>query len=337
MKTTLFLTTLLVSSAALATDWQTLINLAPNLKKETITLDSNGYIKADVAKLPSGQYRFIGFNSFLVSKKPVLTVEAAPGTDTNELCQNAVFLEKPFKARLVVQTNPLVANSNLLFGPDMNSFENPVTIGPAKITFDKKGAVWSLNDYEAISKSKGRLLTDYYEEIMNAQLQQSVDGVLRMDLSKMNAFACDLMQGKLVFSVNRTAEFEPGLPSKETWLALDQYTSIFQSFWKVQPSIIDARLNPTQNELAEAVALGVVARSKVAGEEILKSASRLQKFLASVKMETKGLSATQKSAIRSTEVTDNWMLNTEFTKPATATVKQNLTVGNDAVYLKYED
>jgi hypothetical protein len=54
-------------------------------------------------------------------------------------------------------------------------------------------------------------------------------------------------------------------------------------------------------------------------------------------MDTKGLNPAQKAAARSTEVTDNWMLNTEFTKPATATVKQSLTVGNDAVYLKYEN
>lgn len=337
MKTTLLISTLLVSSAAFATDWQNLINLAPGLKKETMTLDSNGYIKADVVKLPSGKYRFVGFNSFLAAKKPVLTVEADTGTDLNELCQNAVFLDQPFKAQLTVQTNPLVTNKRPLFSPDMNSFENPVTIGAAKITFDKKGAFWSTNDYEAISKSKGRLLTDYYEEIMNAQLQQSSDGVLRMDLSKMNAFACDLMQGKLVFSVSRSAEFEPGLPSKETWLPLDQYTSIFQTFWKMQPSVVDARSTPKDNELAEAITLGVVARSKVAGEEILKSPSRLQKFLASVKLDSKGLNPVQKAAIRSTEVTDNWMLNTEFTKPVNPTVKQNMTVGSDAVFVKFED
>lgn len=336
MKTTLLISTMLVSSAAFATDWQTLINLAPNLKKETIALDSGGYIKADAVKLPSGQYRFLGFNTFLAAKRPVLTVEA-DGKDTNDLCQNAVFLDKKFKAQLVVQTNPLITNNKPLFGPDMNSFENPVTIGPAKITFDKKGAFWSVNDVDVISKSKGRLLTDYYEEIMSAQLQQSADGVLRMDLSKMNAFACDLMQGKLVFSVTRTAEYEPGMPSKETWLALDQFTSIFQSFWKLQPQVVDTRLSQNQNELAEAVTLGVVARSKVAVEEILKSPARLQKFLASVKMDTKGLNPIQKAAVRSTEVTDNWMQNTEFTKPAAATVKQNLTIGSDPVYSNFED
>lgn len=337
MKHILLASTFLISSAAFATDWQNLINIAPTLKKETINLDNTGHIKAEVVKLPSGQYRFLGFTSFLAAKKPVITLTAKSGTDLNELCQNSVMFDKPFKAQLTVQTNPLLTNSRPLFGPDINSFENPVTIGPAKIAFEKKTTVWTLHDYDAIAKSKGRLLTDYYEEIMNAELLQSSDGVLRMDLSSMNAFACDLMQGKLVFSVTRTAEYEPGLPTRQTWLGLDQFTSIFQTFWKLQTQVTDARFTPRQNELAEAIALGVAARNTVAGEEILKSPDRLQKFLSSVKQDVRGLNSTQKTAVRTSEVTDNWLINSEYTKPATASTKRPLTVGDDAVFVKYED
>lgn len=339
MKKTILFSTLLASSVALATDWPTLITLAPTLQKETINLDTKGLIKADVAKLPSGKYRFLGFSSFLSEKKPIVTIEADPDTNLKELCQDSVFFDKKkFKAQLTIQTNPMATNDRPMFGAvDLNDFDNPVTVGAAKISFSKKSAAWSLHDVEAMDKSKGRQVSDYYEELLNAQLQQSSNGVVRMDLSKMNAFACDLAQGFLVLSVTRTADYEAGLPMKENWVGLEQYTTIFKGFWSLQPQVVDARLPKQQNDLAEAVALGVAARRTDVTEELLKSPARLQKFMASVKADARGLNQTQKAAIRTTEITGNWMMNSEYTKPATTSVKQNLVVSEEPAFTKLED
>lgn len=262
-----------------------------------------------------------------------------PGTNLNELCQGAVLYGKKFKAHLLIQTNPLLTNSKTqeIEKLDLNSFENTIALGPAILTFEKKQIGWTQYDYESISKSNGRPLTDYYEELISAQLLKSGQGASYIDLSNMNALACDLMQGRLVFSINRSINYEPGLPDKKTWLELNQYTSVYQSFWKLHPQITNLSLSPRQVEIAEALALGMSINSKGLSDEILKSSERIQKLLFSVKLDNKGLDSRQKSNVRSDDVIDQWMMTAEFTKPVSALIKQDLTIGSDAVIVKYEN
>lgn len=331
-----FLTTILAGSVAFATDWPSLISLAPNLKVEKMSLDTKGLVEVEYVKLPSGQMRFVGFNSFSVPKKPVITVKADTPEHLGKFCQQAVRFGKPFKAELVVITDPLATDYRAENTPNLSSFQNPVKVSAPKITFFEKNPVWTTLDREAIRNSTGRPLTDYYEELLNEKLQQSADGVLRLDLSNRNELACDLMQGYLKFKINRTVQYEPGMPSKDTWLPLDTFTEVFQNFWRVQPSVVDARLTPTQNDLAEAVALGIAASKTLAPSDLMKSPGRIQSFLSSLKAEVRGLNATQKAAVRSTEVIDQWSMNTEFVKPSVETRSQNLVVGNFPVFVKFE-
>lgn len=338
------------NSIAFATDWNHLIDLAPNLKKEVLSLDKNCLIKAEVVKLPNGKYRIIEFKSFLASKKPTIVISAKADSDLNDLCRSSVLLKNQFKAQLIIQTNPLktnpilntlVSNNNDIINEKeisiINQIENSIEFGSPQISFDKKQVGWIQYDYDAISKSKGRLITDYYEEILNSELQKSDDGVFYYDLTNRNALACDLMQGRLTFTVSRSAEYELGLPARKTWLDLDQYTSVYQNFWKLQPLILDLKLSSKQTEIADALSLGLSINSNVESDEILKTPNRLQKLLSSLKSDIKNLSPKQKAEVYSRDLIGNWMLNDEYTKPAITTIKQNLIIGNESIFVKYEN
>lgn len=337
MKKTVFTYILLASSISMATDWSDLIFQAPHAKKETINIDKKGLIQAVVARLPDGKSRIISFTSFSSEKNPVLNLGFAADDELNEKCEKALRLNKPFKAQLTIQTNPLATNSFPLFGSPAKSFENPFRVGFGKVIFGKQMPHWSRYDQNALKNAQGRQIADYYEDLLNEKIEQSSDGVVQLDLSNMNGLACDLASGNMTFLVTRDLEYEAGLPVKESWLGLEQYASIFQSFWKTQPRIVDSKQTTQQNEIAEALLLGMATSKANVDESLLKSPYRIQRFLASVKSEVKGLNATQKASVKSSEVADNWMMNVEYKAPEKLITQQTVLVSDSQVFKKYED
>lgn len=335
-KTLLTMIAVLGSSVANATDWANLINIAPTLQTENIAFDTKKQVTADVVKIPSGQYRLVSFTSFAANKKIIVSVDAPSYTVVGELCRDSVHFNKPFKAQLIITTNPLVTNDKpLMAAPTLDIFENRPVFSPAKVTFEKKTIGWTQMDYDSMAQAKGRQLVDYYADLINAQLQQAGDNIMVMDLSKLNAFACDLMTDRMEFRVTREVEYEAGLPKKQNWLGLDQFADIFHGFWRMQPRVVSPSLSVTQNSLAEAVALGIAAAPKVTADE-LSSPARIQKLLAAVKAEVRGATTEQKPLMKSTDISDNWSMNTEFAQPASP-VKQEMTIISGPVYVDFKE
>lgn len=326
---------LLTSSSAYATDWNKLIELAPSAKKERVQLDEKGYVTANVVKLPSGKLRFLGFNNFGIINKPVIVVEAKT-QDLDDLCLGGVHLNEPFKAKLTMQVNAAAGLTTgfLGTGSKLDEFDNPVKVGKPVLSFSKSRPKWTMYDMEAMKNTKGTL-GDYYLGLLNDQLLRSDGNTLTMDLSKLNAFACDLMAGNMTIQVNQSVEAEAGMPAEKSWLELEQYAAIYRKFWNYQPLIINPSQTALQNQLAEAVALGVSIGSTLPAAEVLKSAPRVQKFLFSVKSDVRNLAPVQKASVAASEVMQAWNMNTEFVIPENLVHRQTRTVLDDAVFVKF--
>lgn len=335
MKTKIiFLMVLLNLSAAQATDWNSLIDSAPNAKQERLQIDDNGFVIANVAKLPSGKIRFLNFTSFGVASRATVIVES-PMVDKAEMCSLGVHGKEPFKAKLVMETNAVADLDGGFFGKKskLDAFENRIKVGKAVLSLSKKIASWTLYDFDSIKKSKS--VWEYYESVLNEQLQKSGGDTLTMDLTKYNALACDLIYGNIVIKATQQVEYEVGLPAQTTWLSLRQYSSVYKRFWTAQPHVTSLKFSAAQNEQAEALALGIAVAGVVPTDRLLESPKRIQKFLVSVKSNVGGLQPSQKVEVREDEVYTAWNMTAEYVLPENTLIRHNLTSLDQPVTLKF--
>lgn len=327
MKTkSLFLSTMLLAFSAHATDWNQLFELAPSAQTEIIQLDERGNVTARVVKMPSGKMRFIDFGNFQVESKPTIQIESKE-TDLQVLCQFGVVLDKPFRAKLTMPVNAAASLSTgfLGKGSKLDNFDNPVKVEKPIISVAKNRARWAFYDKEVMKNSPGSI-GDYYLSILNEQLEKSDGNTITLDLTKHNAMACDMLFGNIVFEVSQTYEFEKGMPAQKMWLGRDQFTAIYRKFWTNQPILTNNRQTTVQNQVAEGIALGVSIGLTLKDDSELKSASRVQKLLTSVKNNIRNLDLAQKVTARSEELHEAWISNVEYSIPESLISRNKRTV-----------
>ncbi|QDK44768.1 hypothetical protein DOM22_06110 [Bdellovibrio sp. ZAP7] len=318
MKFATFILIIAATANAQATDWGSLGKWAPSLKSESIYLDPDTGLRAEVYKLPTGASRF---HRLFVKNTPIkVIVDAKRNSKAGDLCKLSIFLGKRFKAKLVIPGDGISAAALAKF----STFENSVVVGEPKINLTKNYGYWISNDTE-YRESKGSLENEI--SLIGAKVRESDGREIQIDLSDKNALACDLMEQTVQFSVVRDITYEKALPDKTMWIKQSAYTSIYQQFWKFQPNVVSNKNTPKQNEIAEAFALGVAARSVVATSEMLNSAERIQTFLNSVKADYVTLNATQKATAKDSELYNNWGMNIDYVKPENPKYTLNCVIG----------
>lgn len=330
----------MVSSLAFATDWTEYIKEYPSLRETKLRLDNDGHVEAKVFKRASGKYRFLGFNSYSVSKRPIITIDSANITDTNELCQNSLRLNKKFKATMRLQVDPLFETSNnensLIKGIALKDFENPVNVSETVLEFSKAGVGWSFWDTENTLKANGNPVWTVYLDFLNKAIKESSSsGSVEVDLSEYNGLACDLLDGTLVIRLKKEVSYEAGKPVGQTWLGSDQFTNIYKSFWKTHPLLTFTELTSKENAMAEAALLGYVSAQEIQSSELFKNNQRIQTLLQSMKLRSEKLKTLQPQDTSSKELIDNLMMTYEYSVPSKLQIQSSYIIFDGAVTTKF--
>ncbi|WP_413294757.1 hypothetical protein ACLSU7_06550 [Bdellovibrio sp. HCB185ZH] len=318
MKIVTFILLFTAAANAQATDWGSLGKWAPSLKSESVYLDPDTGLRAEVYKLPTGASRF---HRLYVRNIPIkVVVDAKRNSKAGDLCKMSIFLGKRFKAKLIIPGDGISPAALAKF----STFENSVVVGEPKINLTKNYGYWISNDTE-YRENKGSLESEI--SMISEKIRESQGQEIQIDLSDKNAFACDLMEQTVQFSMVRDISYEKALPDRTMWIKQSAYTSIYQQFWKNHPNVVSNKNTPKQNEIAEAFALGVAARSVVATSEMLSSSERIQTFLNSVKADYAALNTVQKAMAKESELINNWGMNIDYVKPEDPKYTLNYVIG----------
>ncbi|WP_413290453.1 hypothetical protein [Bdellovibrio sp. HCB337] len=321
----------LISHSAMATDWNQLIAVAPTLTTERVSLDTNGLVSADVAKLPNGKYRLIEFQSFSARLKPVLAIAVPKGLKLEELCTIDTFFDKrnAFNAKLTFTVNPALANEGSLLANSGISFENVFTLVP-QIYISKYGFHFSAT-VPGVPHGQQKM-GEYFSEFLQSHALKTKDGTVTIDLSEMNGFACDLMNGSVSFVVSGKLTYEAGLPKVSDWLGAELYEYIFLSYWKSQPSFVKTVTATDTHTEDEAFNLGISSGlpREVSGY-ILNTPEKLQKLMKSLKKDLESVTPEQKAQLKFDDLQNNWSMTLLYSAPKDLQQSQSLKISVDPV------
>lgn len=272
----IYLLLLVTSKNVLAeTNWEELQEIAKNPKYVT-AINTQTRAELKLVELAKGRYRLDSFKVVPLHQM-VFTYESS--RELKELCRG--YFEnrnKKFKAKLTFSKNNEINFSSFVLengeklGIDM--IENPFVASELKVRdlSENDQTIWIDKTLDSIKM--GGNVNQYYLNLFNQHIKNSVSDVVEIDLSELNGLACDIGLGNIKPEISANLTFERALPLVSFWLKREIFAEVANHYVQIAKSAQlkkeDAKINE-KNQLILGWSLALAEMSSRSVEESLLS------------------------------------------------------------------